>query len=129
MTAFAIYDETTGEILRTGDVPDALIDLQAGAGERVYRGRVDAQRSRIDTDTREPVEYIPPQPEVGATWDAQRWQWVTRANRNEPIISRIAALESRQARAVREAVLTGNKAALQQIEAQIEVLRNTLERD
>lgn len=34
MKKFVIYDEATGEILRTGTAPtDAVIALQAGAGE------------------------------------------------------------------------------------------------
>jgi len=132
MTAITIYDDETGEILRTCDVPESMVQYQADpiGGEAIYRGHVlNAHRKRIDVETGEPVDFTPPRPTPQHTWDETNGRWLSRADRNAPIVTAIERLEAQQPRAVREAVLTGNKAALQQIETQIEVLRNTLERD
>ena len=125
MADVTIYDAASGRLLRTYSGP--LPELQAGAGEAVYPALLDLQRQCIDLATGEPAEYVPPRPEPGAKWDAQAWRWETRADRNAPRLRDIAQAESRQHRALREAVLTGDKPRLQEIEAEIAALRAKLE--
>lgn len=58
MTAFAIYD-STGAVLRTGNVPEHALELQAQEGESLYVGDV-GPYDRIDMETGEPVAGAPP---------------------------------------------------------------------
>jgi hypothetical protein len=114
-----IFNAETGLIAGVMSVPRSQIAVNVPDGCDYIEGAHDGGALRVNPSTRAVEDYTPPPPPAAAA----------RYRRNAPIRLRIVALESQQPRAVREAILTGNKAALQQIEAQIEVLRNTLERD
>ncbi len=68
-----------------------------------------------------------PNPPNHGTDNLVNGQWVKAASRNNSeLLAQISALESKQARATREAILTGDTTHLNAIESEIAILRGQL---
>jgi hypothetical protein len=130
------YDAATGIFTsRSFSVTDseraaALVAANTPAGQKAFEGEVDPLAQRLDLATGALVDYQPPQPTANHEWnaDTKRWQLSAAAAARRSARGRIHALESGQARAVREAALGQPGAAdrLRAIDAQIEKLRALL---
>jgi hypothetical protein len=133
MKMWSQYDLQTG--LLTG-VEYAYSDANYAPKADDRYGYVDGQHRhdarRVDLETGAIVSYQPQQPSEDHEWDAASERWkpsasaVARARQHEAALSRIQQLEGRQSRAVRDAMLTGDRTRLAQIEDEITTLRKDL---
>lgn len=127
MNETTIYDAATGLVRRTYVGPNPEAQLQPG--EALVPGLLPLAGCRIDLATGQPVHFAPPSP-PGMQWDAASGMHVPteqeRARRET--MRQIAQLETRQARALREAALgqPGAAARLQAIDDEIATLRGQL---
>jgi len=138
MKHFHYYDERTGVL--HGDT--LAINANAGhkeaaaancpPGHKPIEGHFDPLSQRVDVATGQVIDYQPEQPSNDHEWDAQVKRWrlnpemAAAAEARRTTLAKIRELEAGQARAVREAVLTGDPTRLAAIEAQIAELRRQL---
>lgn len=119
-----------GSILEVMEGPDHWTPHDV-EGTAILSGvEVNPHRHRIDLQTQEPVDYVPPDPQDGSVWDETQWRWVSLAEQNRFTQAAIEDLESKQLRAMREHALNkpGAQARLQQIDNQIAALRQQLKK-
>lgn len=101
----------------------------APKGTKPIEGKFDPGSQKVDIETGEVVDYIPPAPSIEHEWRGK--QWVKRAevvaaeSERAKARAQIANLERQQARRVRE-LLMQNDVGLQTIDAQITELRRKL---
>lgn len=121
MLTWHIYDMRTG--LFTGRTysssDEASLSLNLGENEAAVTGVIDYTSQRVDLSSGEVVDYQPPPPEPRSDYEwihddehgnrVRRWvlkrDLSERISRMEAARSRIAELESKQERAIREHVL------------------------
>lgn len=100
-----IVDAATGNVLRYVECPRLALKMQAATGETLVE-RVIARGKRWDAATETEVDAPqPPAPADAVEFDAAAWRWVTKTERNRPLIRRMEFLEVAQSRAVREFML------------------------
>lgn len=121
MRHFHYYHAQTG-VLHTdaiavnGPDEERVAAANCPPGHLPVEGHFDRTRHRIDTDTRRRVPYTPPAPSTAET----------RAQVRADALYQIQQLEAAQPRAVRDAVLTGDRSRLQAIEDKISALRSVI---
>lgn len=142
-----VYDKTTGEF--TGETFSSSVadpandDLPNGMEANVPDGRaviaaahVDHLSKKIDLDTGEVVDHVPPAPSDDHFWhtDQKRWyikpEVAGKRNRHAATMQKIDALEAKQHRIIRDIFLNDEngeaKKKLHDIEDQIVELRKEL---
>lgn len=131
MKIYSFYDPATG--LFTGrriSGSRSLLARNTKEGLAIAEGTHDALSRRIDLATGEVVDYQPPRPSDDHEWVGRRWRLKPDAAQRQA--SAMAAqreidrLEASQARAIREAVLSGDTSRLQSIESDIAALRQSV---
>lgn len=131
MKIFSFYFVDSGMFsglrVSCGDMKKAL--QSAPEGQRPIEGCFSSSQHRIDIDTGEIVSHLPPKPSDDHEWDGRQWVLThAAAVRKHEIAtaqSQIDALEAKQNRAIREALL-GNaeaQARIADIDQQIATLR------
>ena len=115
---------------------DRDIEINTPDGCGAIEGKYHAGSQRVDLETGEVVEYQPPQPDADHEWNNDARGWVLRPDvvaeraRRAAVLAQIIALESKQARPLREFAVNPNNAhareLIAQIESQIAALRSTL---
>jgi hypothetical protein len=105
-------------------------------GCAAMEGQFDPLSQRVDLETGQVVDYVPPAPDGDHEWDAQTKRWHKRADvrarelQRARALEQIAELEGRASRPMRELWINpANEAArrrLAEIEAQIAGLRGGL---
>ena len=135
MKTWSFYDRQTG--LLTGCTftgRKASLDLNLKAGQGAIEGDHDHLSRKVNLDTGELEDYVPPAPDEHHAWNEEQKRWVlkpavqeARAKRVQAL-TQIAQLEARQPRALREMALghEGATQRLQAIEDQIASLRQLL---
>lgn len=131
------YDLETGRLLgKTLSGPDASVlasNTPAGAG--AVEGHYDPLSQRVELATGAVIDYQPPQPSEDHEWVDRRWRLkkdaAAREIRRRAARKAIDAVEWKQARAVREALISvlpdgPAKQRLQQIDDEIATLRSDL---
>jgi hypothetical protein len=131
----AAIEGTHDHLSQRIDVDRFNADQEAALAEHdadVARGRKPAAPFAFSPQPHHVVDYQPPQPSIEHEWnaDTKRWQLTAAVQQRESdrrsALARIAELEGKQARAVREAVLSGDQSRLRAIEGEIAGLRPTL---
>lgn len=112
-----IYDATTGDLLYRFNGSDSQLDANKPEGCGFIKGEYDGLSQRVDPSTGQVVDYQPPAPDDDHEWihddeDGNRVRrWVLKAEVAErraikaAALQRIAELERKQERAMREHVL------------------------
>lgn len=136
MRTWSFYDQATGQIStrRYRASNDKALESNTPAGCVAIEGQFDNLSQMVDVKTGEVVDYQPPSPGDDFEWNAERRRHVKKpavlaAERRDKLArSRIAELESGQARAIREHALGDASAAakLQAIDDEIKTLRTDL---
>lgn len=132
MRAWTFYRLDTGKLVATfASTSDADLPRNTPPGCSAVEGEWNLETHRVDLATGQPLAWRPPRPSIGHDWnDADgRWQLSPRAQRLAAM-QRIAELEARQPRAIREAILdpfdNGARERLQAIDTEIMNLRADL---
>jgi hypothetical protein len=124
VSVVTLYDLETGRLLGTISGTPASIAENTPVGVGVYAGALDLHEQRIDVATGEPVAWQPPRPDSHAVWHAGFKRWFNRADLNRKVQNLIEKLEKeQQPRALRDAVLGGNRNRLRDIQDSIATLR------
>jgi len=127
--AVSFYDPETG--LFTGEQLCCPLDSLPGntLGRSYVIGLQDHRCRRVDLQTGEVVDFIPPQPSEAHEWDGKRWRFGAaerkRIRDDKNARFRIAKLEAAQHRRVRE-LLAANDPMLKRLDEQIEEERTKL---
>lgn len=132
---YSYYNAKTGAISDfrfSGSEKNAKLNTPA---EHVaIAGRLDPLSQRVDVETKEVVDWQPPPPDNNHEWNAERRRYVKKGDviaaerRDRHARTRIAELEGRQQRALREYTL-GDSAAIDRLRAiddEIKTLRSDL---
>lgn len=132
-THFSFYDKTTGEIkpLSFRAPNDAHVQANTPPNCEVIEGRFDHLSQRVDLDSGEVVDYIPPQPSDDHEWNNETKRWVLSAkaqlavSKDRQARAEIERLEQQSMRSIREQALGDEsaKARIEAIDAQIVELR------
>jgi hypothetical protein len=137
MNAWSVFNKATGELIgQTFSTdqhdPPAPIDIPDGHG--VIEGLHNHLCKRVDVQTKQVIDYQPPQPSTDHEWNPETKRWVLKpevivnAEKRAAAAARIAELEASQHTWIRRHVL-GDKAALahlQEIDDEVAVLTGEL---
>ena len=141
MKVVSYYDVTTGLFNGTtlATTNERAFLHNTPPGHAAIEGEYDHLSQRVDIAQTPPVvvDYEPPQPSADHEWNATKKRWVLsdeaqeRATARNHALYRIAQLESQQARAIREHMLSGKATSpgldrLLAIENEITTLRKDL---
>lgn len=133
---WSFYDLTTGLFIDgTFSGPRSAIEENTPEGCEAIEATVDPLSHRVDLQTKEIVDYIPPRPSADHEWNPTTKRWVLKPEVVERIAAREAALreirrleQEEQPRPVRETLLgiPGGIDRLVIIQEKIEKLRDSL---
>lgn len=134
---FSIYDKDTGEVIRTGKVPDqAHAEMQVQDGEGVVMRKLDPSThyvvgGRVKEYTEAEQARLLARPTMYHVWSIGRKEWEDRRSseelrqyRRDLIKQQMDEAELGQDRAMREFALNGDRTRLQQIEDAVAPLRD-----
>ncbi|MBX5462033.1 MAG: hypothetical protein IRZ28_13210 [Steroidobacteraceae bacterium] len=131
-------DPTTGAISprRVTSSDPEVIRFNTPAGCVAIEGVFDPLSQRVDLETKQVVDWQPPQPSADHEWNSETRRWVKRVEviasevKRAQARAQIEALEVKQMRPLRELLVdpndTGARARLQSIDAEIAALRRDL---
>lgn len=131
----SVFHLVTGRILCNLTLPQGQLAANVPIGYGTVPGHADGARRRVNPETLEVEAWQPPQPDAAHVWntDLERWELpasvLSRRSEHGGVMRQIAALESRQPRALRELALgqPGALERLQDIDDQIAELRKALQ--
>lgn len=136
--AVSVYSKDTGlfvgRTLTGTSLSDELLAMNLGDSEAHIEGHHDHLSRKVDLATGEVVDHQPPTPSTDHEWNdaTKRWQLQAAAQAKhddrQSALAQIAAIEARQPRAIREAILgyDGAAARLRDIDDQVIALRSKL---
>ncbi len=125
---FTIYEIGSGRIVKHFMGTLSQLEANVPDGCSAVPGSHDPRSQKIDHESREPYDWIPPQPSPRHEWSAEqrRWRLSAVAQTQDSALDEIRRLEdSVQPRALREAALGSEegRARLQAVEDRIAELR------
>ncbi len=112
------YDAVTGifnGVSFSFSGPTRILHANTPKGCGAYEGEVDHLSQRFDLESGRLIDYVPPRPDADYDWNENTKRWARRAeavNREQQLaaaMGRIAELEYRQLRAMRENALKPNE--------------------
>lgn len=132
MKAWTFYRLDSGELVATfasSSDDDLPRNIPPGCG--AVPGEWDLETHRVDLASLDVFQWRPPRPSLGHEWNAAAQAWEISAQaRRLAALQRIAELEARQPRAIREAILdqfdSAARERLQAIDTEIMKLRAEL---
>lgn len=141
MKWFAVFDQQTGRIARSGSCAPEDLGSQAMDGESVAEvgGPINAACQRIDPESGQVVAYQPPKPDAThlSDWEWSGVRWISaptlegvRASAVATLRARIRSIEENTDRALRQLVIEApghpGAARMQAIEDAVEPLREAI---